>query len=150
MLSMLAYHDRAAVVKGLDDFPADELPPVPVVHMAFQVMVGAGTLLTFLSLYALVIGAIRRAFPTKRLFLWLVVFSGPLAWIGLQAGWVVTEVGRQPWIVHQVARTADMVTGSPYVGWSLGASLFIYAVIAVGTISVLRRLALVPVGDSTA
>ncbi len=149
MLSWLAYHDRAAVVTGLDDFPPRDTPPVPVVHMAFQVMVGAGVLLALLSVYSLAIGLFRRRFPEGRGFLCLLTLAGPLALVGLEAGWVVTEVGRQPWIVHEIARTADMVTAAPYVGWMLLATLSIYAVIAWGTISVLRRLARIPLPENS-
>ena len=81
MLSLLAYHDRDAVVSGLDDFPSDETPPVAVVHVAFQVMVGAAGFLMFLSLWTLAVGAISAALPHERRFLWLVVCSGPLAWL---------------------------------------------------------------------
>jgi cytochrome d ubiquinol oxidase subunit I len=149
MLSWLAYHDPTAVVKGLDDFPIENTPPVAVVHVAFQLMVAAGGLLAVLSIYALACGLIRGRFPSGRGFLRLLVLAGPLALVGLEAGWVVTEVGRQPWIVHEVARTADMVTAAPYVGWMLAATLIIYAVIGVGTISVLRRLASTPMPEKS-
>jgi cytochrome d ubiquinol oxidase subunit I len=147
MLSWLAYHDREAVVTGLDDFPPQDTPPVAVVHLAFQAMVAAGGLLAILSLYALAMVAVRRRFPEGRRFLRLLLAAGPLAVVGLEAGWVVTEVGRQPWIVHQHARTADMVTAAPYVGWMLLATLSIYAAIALGTITVLRRLARSPMPE---
>jgi len=137
------------VVKGLDDFPRPDQPPVPVVHVAFQLMVGAGGLLALLSIYALAIGLLRGRFPEGRGFLRLLMLAGPLALLGLEAGWVVTEVGRQPWIVHQVARTADMVTRAPYVGWMLLATVGVYGVIGIGTIGVLRRLALVPLEDES-
>jgi cytochrome d ubiquinol oxidase subunit I len=144
MLSWLAYQNRDAVVQGLDDFPSDETPPVAVVHIAFQIMVGIGTLLAGVSLYVLVAGILQRQIPQGRKFLWLVVACGPLSVVALEAGWVVTEVGRQPWIVHGLARTADMVTRAPYAGWMLGISIAIYTVIALGTLRALGLLAMAP------
>jgi cytochrome d ubiquinol oxidase subunit I len=144
MLSWLAYKDREAVVRGLDDFPPDETPPVAVVHVAFQVMVGAAGFLLIVSLWTLAVGALRRRLPGGRVYLMLVVCAGPLALLALEAGWVVTEVGRQPWIVHQMERTADAVTAAPYVGTLLFATLAVYAVMAVGTVVVLRHLASAP------
>ncbi len=141
LLSWLAYRDRDAVVQGLDDFPADQTPPVAIVHVAFQVMVGCGVFLALLSLVVLWRGLRRRRLPDGPVFLRLLVVSGPLSLVALEAGWVVTEVGRQPWIVQDVARTADMVTAAPYVGWMLLATIVTYTVIAVGTITALRLLA---------
>ena len=82
------------------------------------------------------------------MFLLLVMLAGPLSLVAFEAGWVVTEVGRQPWIVQGVARTADMVTGAPYVGWMLLVTLTVYGVIALGTIVMLRRLADVPLDET--
>jgi cytochrome bd ubiquinol oxidase subunit I len=147
MLSWLAYGDRDAMVRGLDSFPRDETPPVAVVHVAFQVMVSIGTFLLLLSLYVLIAGIGRRRIPDGPIFLRFVTVAGPLAFIALEAGWVVTEVGRQPWIVHHVARTADMVTASPYVGWMLAITLGVYSVIALGTIAALRGLARLPMPE---
>lgn len=140
MLSWLAYGDRHATVKGLDDFPPDATPPVAVVHLAFQAMVGIGSYLLVLSLYLAWRGGVRRSMPAGRMFLWILVVSGPLSLAALEAGWVVTEVGRQPWIVHETARTRDMVTASPYVGSMLAATIGIYLAIAVGTFATLRLL----------
>jgi cytochrome d ubiquinol oxidase subunit I len=147
MLSWLAYRDRAAEVRGLDDFPAEDQPPVDVVHVSFQLMVGIGTLLLLLSAYIVVVLVRRRTLPQGRKFLWLVVLSGPLSVVALETGWMVTEVGRQPWIVQGVARTADMATASPYVGWSLAIAVVIYLLIALGTWRVLALLAAVPLAE---
>jgi cytochrome d ubiquinol oxidase subunit I len=149
MLSWLAYGDRAAVVRGLDDFPRADQPPVAIVHVSFQLMVGIGTLLLLLAAYVLVMLAWQREVPRGPRFLWMVILAGPLSVVALETGWMVTEVGRQPWIVQGVARTADMVTLSPYVGWSLLASIGIYAVIGMGVWRVLRLLAAVPLAEDS-
>ena len=147
MLSWIAYGDRQAVVKGLDDFPRQNTPPVAVVHVAFQLMVGIGTLLLLLSLYVLMTSVRSRRMPDSRTFLRLLILAGPLSLVALEAGWVVTEVGRQPWVVQDIARTADMVTSAPYVGWMLVVTIAIYSVILGGTIAVLRILARAPLED---
>jgi cytochrome d ubiquinol oxidase subunit I len=147
MLSWLAYGERSAVVHGLDEYPLEDQPPVPVVHLSFQLMVGIGTLLLCLAAYVAVMLAWRRQVPQGPTFLWLVVLAGPLSVVALETGWMVTEVGRQPWIVQGVARTADMVTPSPFVGWSLLAAVAMYAVIGFGTWRVLRLLAAVPLAE---
>ena len=110
-LSFMAYHDFNATVKGLDDFPVDRWPPVVIVHLAFQVMVGLGTLLAVIGLWALW-DLIRRRDFGKRLLIALSI-GAPLGFICVEAGWTVTEVGRQPWIVAGILRTADAVTPMP-------------------------------------
>jgi len=149
MLSWLGYGNTDAVVKGLDDFPSGERPPVIVVHLAFQLMVAAGTYLLLLSLYAAIAWIKQRQLPTGRRFLWCALLAGPLALAALEAGWVVTEVGRQPWIVFEVERTADAVTTAPYVGWLFAATLAVYGMIGVGTWGVLRVLARQPLTESS-
>jgi cytochrome d ubiquinol oxidase subunit I len=147
MLSWLAYNDSKAVVRGLDDFPREDTPPVLIVHLAFQLMVGIGTGLLLLSAWAGWSAWRRRQLPGGRAFLWLVLASGPLTVLALEAGWVVTEVGRQPWIVQGFMRTAEAVTDAPGVPWMLLASVLIYAILSIGTVVVLRLLARVPLED---
>jgi cytochrome bd ubiquinol oxidase subunit I len=107
-LSLLAYHDINAVVPGLDDFPPDRWPPVEIVHLAFDVMVGLGTLLALVGLWALWPLVRGRAFGRR--LLWALALATPFGFICVEAGWTVTEVGRQPWIVSGLLRTADAVT----------------------------------------
>ena len=147
-LSLLAYHDADAVVRGLDDFPPEDEPPVAVVHIAFQAMVGGGTALAMLAVWALISWLWRRRLPTSRAFLWCVAAAGPIAVISLEAGWVVTEVGRQPWIVQGVMRTSEAVTEAPGIRWTLLAAGLIYAVISAGAIAVLRILARAPTEEA--
>ncbi|HZS60245.1 MAG TPA: cytochrome ubiquinol oxidase subunit I [Gemmatimonadaceae bacterium] len=110
-LSFMAYHDIHATVKGLDDFPHDRWPPIVIVHFAFQIMVGLGTLLAVAGVWGLWALIRRREFGK-----WLLMalsIATPLGFICVEAGWTVTEVGRQPWIVSGILRTADAVTPMP-------------------------------------
>lgn len=112
-LSLLAFKDPSAEVKGLEAFPRQDWPPVVVVHLAFQVMVGLGTFMALVSAPALWL-MWRRRDPTRhRWLLRALVLAGPMGFICTEAGWIVTEVGRQPWIVYGVLRTADAVTPMP-------------------------------------
>ena len=109
-LSILAYHSPHAVVEGLDKTPRDDWPDVLVVHIAFQIMVGLGSSLALTTLLALWLRLRRKALTSNPLFLRLLVVCTPLGFVALEAGWVVTEMGRQPWIIYHVMRTSDAVT----------------------------------------
>ena len=109
-LSLLAFHDPKAVVRGLEDFPRDVWPPVAIVHIAFQVMVAAGAAMALVALCAAYMAWRRKSLPDSRWFLRAVVAASPLGFIAIEAGWTVTEVGRQPWIIQGVMRTAQAVT----------------------------------------
>lgn len=146
-LSFLSYGDFNAEVKGLEDFPRKNLPPVAVVHYAFQIMVGIGTLMLFAAVWAGVAWYRHRDWPRSRWFLWLTVALGPLSVIALEAGWVVTEVGRQPWIVQGVMRTAEAVTDAPGIWQVFGVTMAIYGGIGLATVIVLRQIAHVPLPE---
>jgi cytochrome bd ubiquinol oxidase subunit I len=109
-LSLLAFRNPNAVVKGLEDFPRDVWPPVMIVHVAFQVMVAAGAAMALVALWGAYLAWRRKSLPDYRWFLRAVVAVSPLGLIAIEAGWTVTEVGRQPWIIHGVMRTAQAVT----------------------------------------
>lgn len=143
-LSFLSYGSFDAEVKGLTDFPEENLPPVTVVHFAFQIMVGIGTLMLFAAVWAAVSWYHRRDWPSSRYFLWLTVALGPLSILALEAGWVVTEVGRQPWIVQGFMRTAEAVTQAPGIWEVFAATITIYGIIGLATVVVLRQIANVP------
>lgn len=117
-LSFLAFGDLDAHVAGLDAFPRDQWPPVRELHLAFDAMVGSGTLMAGVALLTLVLVLRRRRLPDRLpddpWFLRLLVVAGPLGLVALEAGWLVTEWGRQPWIVRGVMRTAEAVTPFPY------------------------------------
>jgi cytochrome d ubiquinol oxidase subunit I len=112
-LSLLAFHDPHAVVKGLNDFPRENWPNVPIVHTAFQIMVGLGTYLALLSLWVGWVALRRKDVCSNRLLLRAIALAAPMGFIAIEAGWTVTEVGRQPWIIQDVLRTADAVTPMP-------------------------------------
>lgn len=113
LLSVLAFGDPDAEVKGLGAVPRDEWPPVLITHLAFQVMVGLGTLMALASLWVVVCWVRRRDVVADRRLLTLLAGLMPAGFIAVEAGWVVTEVGRQPWIIQGVMRTADAVTPMP-------------------------------------
>jgi cytochrome bd ubiquinol oxidase subunit I len=112
-LSLLAFHDPHAVVKGLNEFPREDWPNVPIVHTAFQLMVALGTYLALVSLWVGWVALRRRDLTGNRWLLRAVALGAPLGFIAIEAGWTVTEVGRQPWIITGVLRTADAVTPMP-------------------------------------
>ena len=123
-LSFLAHGDFDAEVKGLEEFPREDWPNVPIVHTAFQVMVGLGTFLALLSAWIVWTAWRRRDLAGNRWLLRAIALATPMGFIAIEAGWTVTEVGRQPWTVYGVLRTADAVTPMPglvypFVGFTL-------------------------------
>ncbi|MFM2140923.1 MAG: hypothetical protein RLZZ25_1188 [Gemmatimonadota bacterium] len=113
MLSVLAFGDPDAEVRGLNAFPRAEWPPVAITHGAFQVMVGLGSLMALASLWVIVCWVRKREVARNRPLLTFLALLTPAGFIAVEAGWVVTEVGRQPWIIHGFMRTADAVTPMP-------------------------------------
>jgi len=128
LLSILAYNDPDAVVKGLNDVPAADRPPVVITFWAFRAMVGIGTIMPLIALFAWIK---RRDIAKHPWFLKLLPWAIPLPYLGLQAGWVVAEVGRQPWIVHGLMRTSDAVSpiAGGQVGFSLAAIIVLYTLL---------------------
>ena len=112
-LSLLAFGDADAEVRGLDAVPRTDWPPVAITHVAFQVMVGIGSYLALLSLWIVWCVVRRKAIADRRTLLLAVALATPMGFVAIEAGWVVTEVGRQPWIVQGVLRTANAVTPMP-------------------------------------
>lgn len=143
-LSLLAFHDLNAEVQGLDTVPEADRPPVNVVRISFQLMVSIGTFLAALSAWYLFTRVRRKRVPAGRWFYRLLVVAGPASVVALIAGWVTTEVGRQPWVVYEVMRTTQAVTaahGIP-VGYATLATFYVALIAAVAWI--LRRLARAP------
>jgi cytochrome bd ubiquinol oxidase subunit I len=113
LLSYLAHGDFHSEVKGLEEFPEADWPPVLIVHGAFQIMVGAGSALAALGLAFLFLSWKKPAWLVHRRFLILAALATPFGFLALEAGWVVTEVGRQPWIIYGIMRTRDALTPMP-------------------------------------
>jgi cytochrome d ubiquinol oxidase subunit I len=133
-LSLLAFHDPHAEVKGLNSVAKSDWPPIAVVHIAFQVMVGLGSAMALVGLFTAWIAWRRRDVTASRNLLRALVVITPLGFIATEAGWVVTEVGRQPWIVHGLMRTADAVTPMP--GLAVPMTLFTLLYVGLGAIVV--------------
>jgi cytochrome d ubiquinol oxidase subunit I len=144
LLSLLAFHNPNATVRGLDTVPPPDRPPVNVVRYAFQIMVGIGLLLALLSLLYLYVRIRHRRLPRSRWFYWAVVLAGPLSVVALIAGWITTEVGRQPWIVYGIMRTAEAVTGASGVPVGYATLAAVYLALAAGVGWLLYRFSRVP------
>src|SRR5689334_10757007 len=150
LLSFLAYHDPNARVQGLDAVPPDRRPPVNVVRVAFQLMVGIGTLLALLGVFFLAVRVRRRRLPESRWFYRALTLAGPLSLVALVAGWVTTEVGRQPWVVYEVMLTRQAVTGASGIPVGYATLVAVYLLLAVAVAWVLWRLARAPVAPASA
>jgi cytochrome bd ubiquinol oxidase subunit I len=144
LLSLLAFHRWNATVQGLEAVAPEDRPPVNVVRFAFQTMVGIGSLLAALSLAAVAVRIRRGRLPTGRWFFAALVAAGPASLVALWSGWIVTEVGRQPWVVYHVMRTADAVTGAKGIPVGYATLAAVYLALAIGVAWVLLRLARTP------
>jgi cytochrome d ubiquinol oxidase subunit I len=144
LLSLLADHTPDATIQGLNTVPLEDQPPVNVVRFAFQTMVGIGTFLALLGVLFLVRRVRSRRLPTSRWFYRAVVAAGPLSVIALIAGWVTTEVGRQPWVVYEMMRTSEAVTGAESVPIGYGTLAVVYIGLVVAAMWLVRRLGRVP------
>jgi cytochrome d ubiquinol oxidase subunit I len=148
LLSFLSYHHWNAEVKGLDTVPVEDRPPVNVERFAFQTMVGIGTMLALLSVVYLGVWLRSRRLPRSVWFYRALVAAGPLALVALIAGWVTTEVGRQPWIVYRVMRTEDAVTGASGIPVGYATLALVYLALAGAVFWILRRLSRVPLDEA--
>jgi cytochrome bd ubiquinol oxidase subunit I len=143
-LSLLAHWDPNAEIMGLNEVQPDRRPPVNVVHLSFQTMVAMGTALLGLGAWFALAWLRRRDLPRSRWFLGFSALSGVAAVVALEAGWITTEVGRQPWIVYGYLRTADAVSAAPGLQLGLYALIVVYTVLTAATVYVLRLLAKAP------
>jgi cytochrome d ubiquinol oxidase subunit I len=133
----------ATVVQGLDTVPADERPTtaqVNAVHLSWDLMIGMGTLLLLLSLWYGLCWLFRRDMPNSRWFLRVASCAGVAAILALEAGWVVSEVGRQPWIVYNLMKVEDAATGNTGVWVTFIAVVLLYVGLGVTTILILRNM----------
>lgn len=137
-LSILAHMDPNAEVTGLKDIPKDERPPVAIVHIAFQIMVLTGLFMIGVAAIAAFLWRKNPVLLRHPRFLKLMIVSGPLGFIALEAGWTVTEVGRQPWIIQGIMRTEDAVTHLPLMIPRMTIFALVYLVLAGVVITLMR------------
>lgn len=138
-LSFLAHGDFQAEVIGLDQIPEDERPPVAITHFAFQIMIGLGALMMGIGLLYFFMRWRKWDYLGKRWWLWLIALATPFGFIALEAGWTVTEVGRQPWIIYGVMRTEDALTPMPGIQYSLYFIVLIYTLLTLAVVWLMSR-----------
>lgn len=138
-LSILAFGNANATVAGLDQFPEDERPPL-YIHYLFDSMVTIGVFLIGISFAYLLGKRFKWKVISAKWFRWLIVLSGPLAIMAIEAGWWLDEVGRQPWVLRGVMRTADAVTTNTNVGPMLYLFAALYVLLGIGCMAVLSRM----------
>jgi cytochrome d ubiquinol oxidase subunit I len=149
LLSFLAAHDFSTRVMGLNDIPQNLWPNVRVVHWAFDLMVSCGTFIAIASIIFWIefMARRQRVFEMKPV-LWMLVIVGPLGLVALEAGWFVTELGRQPWIIQGIMLTKDAVTPSGQVPKVFFAFAALYVSLAILVIVLVRRGRIAPDAES--
>jgi len=147
-LSLLSRHDPKAHVSGLEEFPRRDWPNVRLVHWSFDLMVGCGLVLLAVSIATAWLWWRQRNVPDKVWFLRSVVVCGPLGFLAIEAGWMVTELGRQPWIIYGVMRTEEAVTPMPGIAVPFFVFTVIYFFLAATVVYLLRRQFLKAPGSS--
>jgi cytochrome d ubiquinol oxidase subunit I len=139
-LSLLAFHDPNAEVKGLEAFGRDVWPPVLPVHFGFQLMVGLGTAMALVGVWVAVVAIRKRDIATEQWLLRALAIVTPFGFIATEAGWTVTEVGRQPWVVQGILKTSDAVTPMPGLVVPMLTFTALYIVLAVIVVLLVRSL----------
>lgn len=138
-LSLLAFHNPHARIEGLDQEPEKDWPNVTMVHICFQIMVGSGSLLSLFALISAWLAWKRGPLSKQTLFLKPAVLVSPFGFIALEAGWMVTELGRQPWIIYRLMRTGDAVTSTPNIAFTFLAMTLTYFVLGVIVVWLLSK-----------
>ncbi len=138
-LSVLAKGDWNAEVQGLDKIPKQDWPPVIITHISFQLMVLIGFFLAFISLLYLVFTIKWRHVLIKKWWLSVIAFATPLGFIAVEAGWTVTETGRQPWIIYGIMRTKDAVSSMPGLRYSFFVITTVYLLLSLIIFWLMRR-----------
>ena len=139
--SIIARNSFTKPVQGLDTIPLEDQPPINIVHLAFQGMVGIGTLLALAAVAYWLMRWRGRDLLERRWWLRFVALAGPLAVVALELGWIATEVGRQPWVVYGVMRTTEAAGENSGLWWLLGATVVVYGAMTAGAVVVLRSMA---------
>ena len=138
-LSFLAHFDFNAEIMGLKEVPREDRPPVAIVHFAFQIMVACGIILITAGVIGGWLAWKHKSLPTQRWYLRFVTFCTPLGFIAIEAGWTVTEVGRQPWVIYNIMRTADAVTPMPNLVVPFVSFTILYIFLSIIVVILLRR-----------
>ena len=138
-LSLLSAHDPNAKVVGLEEFPRKDWPNVRFVHWSFDIMVASGLALLGLSVWAAWLWWRHRRLPDTKFFLYAVVGTAPLGFLAIESGWVVTELGRQPWIIYGVMRTEEAVTPMRWLAAPFVVFTIIYVFLAIMVVYLLCR-----------
>jgi cytochrome d ubiquinol oxidase subunit I len=138
-LSFLAKGDMNAEVQGLDKVPKEDWPPVIITHISFQLMVIIGFFLAFVSLLYLLFSVKWRHVLMKKWWLCIVALATPLGFIAVEAGWTVTETGRQPWIIYGIMRTKDAVSSMPGLRYAFIVVTTVYILLSLIIIWLMRR-----------
>ena len=145
VLSFLAKGDFNAEVKGLEAFPEDEWPPIAVTHFAFQIMIFFGVIMMFIGAIYLYSFFFKKEWLSKNWLLKTFFIATPFGYIALEAGWTVTEVGRQPWIIYGVMKTIDAVTPMPGIQYSFYFFTFVFISLSVVLMFLIgRQIKMVP------
>ncbi len=149
--SLILKHDLNAPMAGLDTIPEADRPPVGIVFWAFRIMVGLGFLMAGLGMLSLLARYRGRLYDWRSLHRFALAMA-PSGLVAVLAGWITTEVGRQPWTIHGLLRTADSVSplASPAVASSLAAFVIVYfAVFGAGVLYILKMMAKPPMAHET-
>ena len=141
LASMLTGFHPGTRIVGMNAVPASDRPPATIVHLAFDVMVGAASALSLLAVWFFLAWFRRRDLPRSPWFLRAAVVAAPLALLAMEAGWITTEVGRQPWVVYGTLRTADAVTRAPGIWGSFAIVVALYILVGAGLVIILRGMA---------
>jgi cytochrome d ubiquinol oxidase subunit I len=139
-LSLLAFHDLNAEVKGLEAFPRELWPPVATVHIAFQIMDVLGTAMAAVGLWSIIVLIRKRTVAGTRPLLIALAVVTPFGFIATEAGWTVTEVGRQPWVVQGILKTADAVTPMPGLIVPMAVFAVLYLLLSAVVVTLMRSL----------
>lgn len=139
MLSYMAYGDFNATVKGYDQIPEDQHPPLLITHISFQLMVALGMFMLLIALLYLVIILKKKSWQKKKWLLKLFILATPLGFIAVEAGWTVTEVGRQPWIIYGIMKTSEAVTPMPGIPYTFYIFTAVYLSLSFVVIFMLYR-----------
>lgn len=138
-LSILAHNHPGAEVKGLNEFPKDEIPPL-YIHYLFDLMVTIGVLLTIVSAIYWLGKQLKWKWIMSKPFLASLVAAGPLSMLAIELGWYFAEVGRQPWILRGYMKTAEAATSSGHVDTMLVAFSILYLILGIASVAVLINM----------